>query len=185
MFYSNPPEGRIEAIAGCMWSGKTEELIRRLIKCQVAGMKIQVFKPAKDRRFADTQIVSRTGYKLDATPVENSHDLMEKVQPDTQVVAVDEVQFFDPEIVAACEDLANKGKRVLAAGLDTDFEGKTFGPIGDIFCIAEHVTKLSAVCVVCNNPATRSYRIAGGKAQVEIGSEDKYEARCRTCFCKR
>jgi len=168
-----------------MWSGKTEELIRRLVKCQIARQKIQIFKPAKDDRFADSQIVSRTGYRLEAIPVGSAAELLEKVEQDTQVVAVDEVQFFDPAIVDACDKLADQGKRVLAAGLDTDSTGKTFGPIGDIFCRAEHVTKLSAICVICGKPATRSHRIAGGSEQVVIGSEDKYEARCRHCFSGR
>lgn len=184
MFFSNPPIGRIEIIAGCMWSGKTEALIRRLLKCQIAGQKIQIFKPASDTRFAETQIVSRTGYKMDATPVLDSGDILAKVNPDTVVVAIDEVQFFDPGIVQTCEQLANDGKRVLAAGLDTDFEGETFGPIGDLFCVAEHVTKLTAICVVCHQPATRSFRIAGGMEKVVLGSEGTYEARCRSCFCK-
>lgn len=181
----NPRSGWIEVICGSMFSGKTEELIRRLRRAQIARQKIQVFKPAIDLRYTDKAIASHNGLQENAIPVNNSAELLQHLDPAADVVAVDEVQFFDAAIVDVCNMLANQGKRVICAGLDMDFRGVPFGPIPQLLAIAEQVEKLQAICVVCGAAASRTQRlIAGQPAYIDdpivlVGASEVYEARCR------
>jgi thymidine kinase len=165
-----------------MFSGKTEELIRRLRRAQIARQHIQVFKPAIDVRYTDQAIASHNGLQLDAIPVENCTELRQRLDPEADVVAIDEVQFFDAEIVEAAEGLANRGVVVIAAGLDQDYLGKPFAPMPQFMAVAEHVTKLYAVCAVCGAPATRSQRIVEPATTILVGGAESYEPRCRRCF---
>lgn len=174
--------GSIEVICGPMFSGKSEELIRRLRLAVIARQRVQVFKPGIDRRYADEQLVSHSDFRIQARCMDTSEELLEAVDPRTQVVGVDEVQFFDEGVVQVCEKLADMGKRVIVAGLDMDYRGQPFHPIPELMAIAEFVTKSLAVCMRCGAPANRSQRLVGGGALVEVGSSDRYEARCRRCF---
>lgn len=180
-----PCSGSIEVICGSMFSGKTEELIRRLRRAQIARQKIQVFKPAIDVRYTDTAIASHNGMQLRAVPVTDCEELRARVDDDTDVVAVDEVQFFDGAIIDLCNDLADQGKRVICAGLDMDFRGVAFGPMPQLMCVAERVDKLQAICVVCGAPASRTQRLIEGEPAyyddpvVLVGANEVYEARCR------
>lgn len=178
MFYSPHNRGQIEVICGCMFSGKSEELIRRLRRVTYARQKLQVFKPAQDTRDGKAAVVSRAKVEFPAQVVTTALDALALVHADTKVVGLDEIQFFDPGVLELCETLADRGVRVIAAGLDQDFGGKPFGPMPNLMAVAEYVTKLPAVCVVCGEPAFRSRRKSGSTAQVEVGS-DNYEARCR------
>jgi thymidine kinase len=177
--------GWIEVICGSMFSGKTEELIRRLRRAQIARQRIQVFKPGIDLRYTDKAIASHNGLQEQAIPVNNSTELLAHLDPTADVVAIDEVQFFDTDIVAVCNTLADQGKRVICAGLDMDFRGVPFGPIPQLLAIAEHVDKLHAICVVCGAEASRTQRlIAGQPAYIDdpvvlVGASEVYEARCR------
>ena len=171
------PGGRIEVITGGMFSGKTEELVRRLRRAKIAKKNIIAFKHASDDRYDAVQIGSHNGLKFDAIPVTTIAELVEKAV-EAEVVGIDEVQFFPPEIVDACEDLANTGVRVIVAGLDLDSMAIPFGPIPNLMAIAEEVDKLHAVCMVCGEPACRSQHKAGKADQVEVGAA-AYEARCR------
>ena len=177
--------GWIEVVCGSMFSGKTEELIRRLRRAQIARQKIQVFKPIIDNRYAQEAIASHNGLQIKAQPVVDSEALRERVDPDATVIAVDEVQFFDQDLVHVCDELAEQGKRVICAGLDTDFRGEPFGPIPELMAIAEQVDKLHAICVVCGNPASRTQRLIEGEPAcyddpvVLVGASEVYEARCR------
>jgi thymidine kinase len=168
-----------------MFSGKTEELIRRLRRAQIARQDIQVFKPAIDRRYAETAIASHNGMQLTAVSVMDCEELRAHVAEDTDVVAIDEVQFFDAAIIDLCNDLADQGKRVICAGLDMDFRGVAFGPIPQLMCVAERVDKLQAICVVCGAPASRTQRLIEGEPAhyddpvVLVGASEVYEARCR------
>jgi len=177
--------GSIEVICGSMFSGKTEELIRRLRRAQIARQKIQVFKPAIDLRYTDKAIASHNGLQENAIPVNDSAELLAHLDATADVIAIDEVQFFDTSIVDVCNTLADQGKRVICAGLDMDFRGVPFGPIPQLLAIAERVEKLQAICVVCGAAASRTQRlIAGQPAYIDdpvvlVGASEVYEARCR------
>lgn len=179
--------GWIEVICGSMFSGKTEELIRRVKRARIARQKVVAIKPALDVRFSSNDVVSHGGDKIGCTPVGDSEDAEAMIPDDVQVVAFDEAQFFDRGIVDLCVRLADRGVRVIVAGLDCDFRGEPFGPMPELLARAEYVTKLSAICVRCGNPATRTQRIIDGKPanywdpQVVIGASEMYEARCRRC----
>lgn len=181
----DPHYGWIEVICGSMFSGKTEELIRRLRRAQIARQKIQVFKPAIDLRYTDKAIASHNGLQENAIPVNNSAELRAHLDPTADVVAIDEVQFFDAAIVDLCNTLADQGKRVICAGLDMDFRGVPFGPIPQLLAIAERVDKLQAICVICGAAASRTQRLIAGEPAyfddpvVLVGASEVYEARCR------
>jgi thymidine kinase len=174
--------GQIEVICGSMFSGKTEELIRRLRRAHFARQRIQVFKPALDSRWEREAVVSHAQERFDAKVVADSAELLRSVDDRTDVVGVDEVQFFDPGIVAVLDKLANRGKRVICAGLDQDYLGRPFEPMPQIMAIAEYVTKTLAVCVRCGAPANRSQRLLGEGTRVLVGAGEAYEPRCRRCF---
>jgi len=177
--------GSIEVICGSMFSGKTDELIRRLVRATIAKQKVQVFKPAIDVRYAVEKVTSHAGSDYDAIPVQKAAEIREKIEPDTTVVGIDEAQFFDPEVVQIAEGLATRGIRVLVAGLDTDFRGEPFGPMPVLMSMAEHVDKLHAICMVCGDEASRTQRLVNGRpARVDdpvviVGASEMYEARCR------
>lgn len=173
--------GSIEVICGSMFSGKTEELIRRMRRAQIANLNVEIFKPKKDTRYNETAVVSHDLNSIQSTPVEHSSSIL-LLGSHTQVVGIDEAQFFDDELPNACNILANKGVRVIIAGLDMDFEGKPFGPMPQLMSIAEHVTKVHAVCVQCGGAASYSYRIADSNARILIGEKESYEPRCRICY---
>jgi thymidine kinase len=174
--------GQIEVICGSMFSGKTQELIRRIRLALIAKQKVQVFNSALDIRYAKNHIVSHDLIKIACKPVKNSKEILKLVKPDTQVVAVDEIHFFDKGIAQVCEKLAKKGKRVLAAGLDQDYRGVSFENTAKLMAMAEYVTKNLAICVVCGCPANRTQRVGGSKKRIEVGATGRYEARCRKCF---
>jgi thymidine kinase len=177
--------GSVEVICGSMFSGKTDELIRRLRRATIARQKVQVFKPAIDVRYAVEQVTSHAGAAYEAIPVERAAAIPLRLDPDTTVVAVDEAQFFDLEIVAVCRGLADRGVRVIAAGLDQDFRGEPFGPMPVLMSQAERVDKLHAICMVCGNEASRTQRLVNGQPAryddpvVIVGASEMYEARCR------
>ncbi len=173
--------GWIEVVCGCMFSGKTEELIRRLKRAKIADMKVEVFKPKVDTRYDEVAIVSHDTTSVLATPVGDSSRLLE-VSDDVRVVGIDEAQFFDMDLPDVCQELALRGIRVIAAGLDMDYRGNPFGPMPNMLAIAEYVTKVHAICVHCGNLATHSYRLADGDAVVLLGEKEQYEPRCRTCY---
>ena len=164
-----------------MFSGKTEELIRRLKRVQIAHLKAEVFKPAIDTRYSETDVVSHDENTIQSTPVESAQHILLLAQ-DADVIGLDEAQFFDPEIVHVCELLAAKGVRVIVAGLDMDFKGKPFGPMPQLLAIADYITKLHAICVKCGNIASISYRTAAGSALVLLGEKQQYEPRCCKCY---
>jgi thymidine kinase len=174
--------GCIEVVCGSMFSGKTEELLRRLKRAHLARQQVQLFKPRLDDRYDAVKVVSHEGMTADALPVTNADELLERTLSDTAVVGVDEVQFFDVRIVAVAQTLANRGVRVIAAGLDQDYLGEPFGPIGPLLAVAEYVTKLHAVCAICGAHASRSQRIVASEGQLFVGGAAAYEARCRGCF---
>ena len=173
--------GWIEIIAGGMFSGKSEELIRRLRRAVIARQRVQVFKPILDDRFATDEVVSRDDRRLKAHAVATSEDLFSKVEVGTQVVGIDEVQFFDAGVVDVCMRLADMGIRVIAAGLDQDYMRRPFGPMPGLLAVAEEIDKMHAVCVRCRGAAHYSQRVSGGNSQVEVG-DSSYEARCRACY---
>lgn len=183
-------QGLVEVVCGSMFSGKTEELMRRLKRAQYAKQKIQVFKPVIDSRYSVDHVQSHDANKILSTPVKSAKDILDKVDDNTRVVGIDEAQFFDDYIVEVAQKLAYRGTRVICAGLDMDFRGQPFGPMPKLLAVAESVTKLSAVCVVCGAPATRSQRMItesetpsdqNTQDQVLVGAHDYYEARCRLC----
>ena len=174
--------GWIEVIAGSMFSGKSEELIRRLTRARIARQKVQVFKPGIDIRYSDEAIASHSGQTHDSIPVANTEEMMARVEDETQVIGIDEAQFFDMAIIAAVNELAENGKRVIIAGLDQDYTGKPFEPMPQLLSIAEFITKTHAICVKCGATANYSQRTVESEARVEVGASDKYEARCRKCF---
>jgi thymidine kinase len=182
-----PHRGQIEVICGSMFSGKTEELIRRVRRAQIARQKVQVFKPSLDARYTTEQIASHNGLRAAAVPVDNAGEIASRVEPDTDVVAIDEAQFFDDTIVEVCEELANRGIRVIVAGLDMDFRGEPFGPMPFLMARAEEVDKLRAICVRCGAPASRTQRLIDGEPAsyddpvILVGAAERYEARCRHC----
>ncbi len=173
--------GWIEVICGCMFSGKTEELIRRLNRALIAQQKVEIFKPAIDKRYHEEKIVSHAAREIRSTPVQFAGDIL-LLAGDCDVVGIDEAQFFDPAIVDVCNQLANAGKRVIVAGLDMDFEGKPFGPMPYLLAVAEFVTKVHAICTQTGELASFSYRLNENSAQVMLGEKDKYEARNRKSF---
>ena len=185
--YGKPSGGWIEVICGSMFSGKTEELIRRIRRAQIARQKVQVFKHSLDARYAQREVTSHNGLQWEAVPVESTEQLRSLIEPDTTVVAIDEGQFFDEELVDLCEDLADRGVRVIVAGLDMDFRGEPFGPMPQLMARAERVDKLQAICVVCGGPASRTQRLINGQPAayddpvIMIGADEVYEARCRGC----
>jgi thymidine kinase len=180
-------QGRLELICGSMFSGKTEELIRRIRRAVIARQNVQVFKPAIDRRFHAEKVTSHNGMGFEAQPVECAADILAQLEPQTTVVAIDEVQFFDEGVLEVCEMLAEQGKRVICAGLDMDFRGVPFGPMPQLLARAEHVSKLHAICVVCGDEASRTQRLINGEPAayddpvVLVGAAEVYEARCRAC----
>lgn len=173
--------GWIEVVCGSMFSGKTEELIRRLKRAKIANMHVGIFKPSIDIRYHSGKIVSHDENTINATPLKDSKEILVHAEP-FNVVGIDEAQFFDEEIVNVCESLANAGKRVIVAGLDMDYTGKPFGPMPALLSVANFVTKLHAVCIKCGGIASYSYRISSNTDQVVLGEKDHYEARCRKCF---
>ena len=173
--------GWIEVITGCMFSGKTEELIRRLVRAQIARQRVLVFKPAVDVRYAREDIVTHAGRRLPCQPVARAAEMLHHVG-DAQVVGVDEAQFFSNDLVEICDRMANDGRRVLVAGLDQDFQGRPFEPIPQLLAVAEYITKNLAVCMVCGAPADRSQRLDAREETVVLGATDIYEARCRGCW---
>ena len=179
---SAPSHGWIEVITGSMFSGKSEELIRRLRRAQIARQKVQIFKPLVDDRFGDDQIVSHSEMRIASQTVRNSDELLHRVDDDTDVVGIDEGQFFDANLPAACDTLANRGKRVIVAGLDQDYLGRPFEPMPQLLAVAEYITKTLAICAVCGDPANRTQRLVAGSNRVLVGATGLYEARCRHCF---
>jgi thymidine kinase len=170
-----------------MFSGKTEELIRRVRRAQIARQKVQVFKPALDTRYAVREVTSHNGMQVEAVSVENTTQVRALIEADTTVVALDEAQFFDDDVVALCEELANRGSRVIVAGLDMDFRGEPFGPMPALMARAERVDKLQAICLVCGGPASHTQRLINGRPAayddpvILVGASEVYEARCRGC----
>ncbi len=173
--------GSIEVICGSMFSGKTEELIRRLRRAQIARLTVEIFKPKKDTRFDETAVVSHNANSIQSTPVDSSSAIL-LLGSDVQVVGIDEAQFFDDELPNVCTILANRGVRVIVAGLDMDFKGNPFGPMPKLMAIAESITKVHAVCVKCGNPALYSYRLAPDEGTILLGEKESYEPRCRACY---
>jgi len=177
----NPRGGWIEVITGGMFSGKSEELIRRIRRAEIARQRAQIFKPAIDNRFDLKRVISRDNRGLDAVVVNNSADLRASLTFGVKVVGIDEVQFFDEGIIDVCMELADASVRVIAAGLDQDYLRRPFGPMPGLLAVAEYVSKMHAVCVRCGGPAHYTQRVAGGNSQIEIG-DNTYEARCRVCY---
>jgi len=174
--------GKIEVICGPMFSGKTEELIRRVRRAQIARQKIQIFKPAIDTRYDEKDVVSHSSQSVSAIPVKDSLDILRNLKDCTRVVAIDEVQFFDENICVIANKLAQRGLRVICAGLDLDFRGVPFGPIPNLLALADDITKIGAICTVCGALATKSYRKTKSSERVLLGESDVYEARCRTHY---
>lgn len=174
--------GWIEVICGPMFSGKTEEMIRRVRRAQIARQRVQLFKPDTDNRYTETHIISHSAQQLECEPVKGAAMLMQRVRDNTRVVGVDEVQFFDEAIVDASQKLADRGVRVIIAGLDQDFLGRPFGPMPPLMAVAEFVDKNQAICMVCGGLGTKSQRLTAESSQVVVGAGEAYEARCRTCF---
>lgn len=187
MIYGSLDHGFIEVIVGPMFSGKSEELIRRIKRAQIAKQKVQVFKPAIDDRYSIDKVVSHNGSNINAISVVKASEIIRLLEEDTDVISIDEIQFFDPSIVDVVREIADLGKRVICAGLDMDFRGEPFGPTPDIMAIAESVDKLTAICVKCGNPATRTQRLINGNPAkyndpiILVGAHETYEARCRKC----
>ncbi|MCP4912195.1 MAG: thymidine kinase [Oligoflexia bacterium] len=173
--------GTVEVVCGPMFSGKTEELIRRVRRAQIARQKVQIFKPAIDDRYHETDVVSHSSLAVTAQPVAKSAEILERLYDSTRVVAIDEIQFFDEAIITVVKKLARRGIRVICAGLDQDFTGSPFGPIPALLCMADRVDKIQAICTVCGAPASKTYRKdPDSTEQVLVGETDLYEARCRT-----
>jgi len=182
MFSENTKKsGCIEVICGSMFSGKTEELIRRLKRAQFAKQKIEIFKPTVDKRYSDLDVVSHDLHSIPCTPIKDPKRML-KVADDVEVVGIDEAQFFGEEVVEVAQELANRGIRVIAAGLDTDYLGKPFGPMPGLMAIAEDVQKVHAICVKCGNLANHSHRLSASKKLVVLGEKDVYEPLCRQCY---
>jgi thymidine kinase len=187
MPHFQPRGGWIEVICGSMFCGKTEELLRRVRRAVIARQRIQVFKPAIDSRYGLGRVASHNGLAWDSEAVSSSSEILERLQPDTTIVAIDEVQFFDEGVADVCNQLAQRGLRVICAGLDLDFRGEPFGPMPRLMAQAELLDKLHAICVVCGAPASRTQRLIDGQPArfsepvIVIGASEKYEARCRDC----
>ena len=177
--------GWLEVVTGSMFSGKSEELIRRLRRAQIAKQKVQIFKPAVDNRFEEGHITSHSAMRIPSDNVTSSRELLELVEPDTEVVGIDEGQFFDAELPSVCNTLADRGMRVIVAGLDQDYLGKPFEPMPQLLAIAEYITKTLAICMVCGAPANHTQRLVASSERVLVGAQGTYEARCRRCFDPR
>ena len=177
----HPRTGWIEVICGSMFSGKTEELIRRLNRAKIARQAVEIFKPSLDKRYHQEDIVSHNENSIRSTPVQTATEIL-RLAGTCEVVGLDEAQFFDPSIVGVCNTLADSGKRVIVAGLDMDFQGNPFGCMPQLMSIAEYVTKVHAICVICGEVASHSYRTSPAQERVLLGETDSYEARCRRCF---
>jgi len=173
--------GSVEVITGSMFSGKTEELIRRLRRAQFAGLRVEIFKPSIDKRYSDTRVVSHDDRSILSTLTDNASSIL-LLSGNANVIGIDEAQFFDMSIVDVCNTLANNGKRVIVAGLDMDFMGNPFGPMPALLAIAEYVTKLHAICMRCGNLAQYSFRKSDESRVVVLGEKDKYEPLCRSCY---
>ncbi|HAA57489.1 MAG TPA: thymidine kinase [Myxococcales bacterium] len=182
MYSNGHRSGWIEIITGPMFSGKSEELIRRLKRAVIARQRVAVFKPSTDDRYDAVDIVSHSKQRFTAYPIEQAAEILEKVEVGTNVVGIDEAQFFGDELLDICEDMANRGLRVVIAGLDMDYLGTPFPPMPQLMAVAESITKLQAVCMRCGAPATRSQRLVLDEGQVLVGATESYEARCRFCF---
>ncbi len=180
---TEPKRGSIELITGSMFSGKTEELIRRLRRAQYAGLKVEIFKPSLDKRYSETRVISHDERSINSTPVENASSIL-LLAGSCDVIGIDEAQFFDGSIVDVCNSLADNGVRIVVAGLDMDFMGRPFGPMPALLAIAEYVTKVHAICTRCGNLAQYSYRKTEDAQQVLLGEKDIYEPLCRRCFNK-
>lgn len=178
---SSGKRGQIEVICGSMFSGKTEELIRRLNRAKIAKQKVEIFKPSIDTRYDDSNVVSHNENSIRSTPVNFADDIL-LLSGDCDVVGIDEVQFFDEQIVTVAQKLAAQGKRVIVAGLDMDFEGNPFEPMPRLMAVAEYVTKVNAICMKCGELAAFSFRLSDAKEKVVLGEKESYEARCRKCF---
>ena len=174
--------GWIEVIAGSMFSGKSEELIRRLRRAKIARQKVQVFKPEIDARFSNDHIVSHSEIKHESVNVRTAEDIRQSVAPDTEVVGIDEAQFFNNDLIPIANELAERGVRVIIAGLDQDYTGKPWEPMPQLLAVAEYITKTHAICMKCGQPANYSQRTFESEERVAVGASDKYEARCRMCF---
>jgi thymidine kinase len=177
----HPLTGWIEVIVGSMYSGKTEELIRRLRRAQIARQRVEIFKPAIDTRYAHDAIVSHSELRIPSRSVKTARQVLLHAH-EAQVIGIDEGQFLGPELVRVCEELARQGKRVIVAGLDQDYAGKPFEPMPQLLAIAEYITKTLAICMVCGSPANRTYRKVKRSGRVVVGGADLYEARCRRCY---
>jgi thymidine kinase len=182
MLPRNPWGGWIEVVTGCMFSGKSEELIRRLRRAIIARQRVQVYKPGVDDRYNTAQVVSHSRWRLEADRVQRSAEILAHVDPRTEVVGIDEGQFFDADLPRVCQHLADLGKRVIVAGLDMDFRGQPFGPMPELLAVAEEVEKVHAICARCGSPASYTQRLTAAQEQVVVGAADVYEARCRRCF---
>lgn len=184
MFLENAKQaGWIEVICGSMFSGKTEELIRRLKRAKFANQKVEIFKPAIDIRYSQQEVTSHDANSIQSTPVENASSIL-LLTSDVEVIGIDEAQFFDQGIVEVCQELANRGIRVICAGLDMDYLGKPFGPMPSLMAVAEYVTKVHAICVKCGNLAHHSHRLTESNKLVMLGEKESYEPICRHCFNK-
>ena len=181
--HSDERRGSIEVICGSMFSGKTEELIRRLKRAKIAKQRVEIFKPAIDTRYSDTEVVSHDANSIASTPVSSSQNIL-LMTGDVDVIGIDEAQFFDEGIIDVCNTLANQGFRVIVAGLDMDFKGVPFGPMPALMAIADDVQKVHAICVRCGAPAYVSHRLVTGEKQVLLGEKNEYEPICRHCFSK-
>ena len=177
-------KGSIEVICGSMFSGKTEELLRRLKRAQFAKLNIAVFKPQVDKRYDTQKVVSHDENTIQAIAVESTKDILRLVN-EAQIVAIDEAQFFDSELITVCNKLANSGIRVIIAGLDMDFLGKPFGIMPELLAIAEHITKVHAICIDCSTIANHSFRMTDDKNQIQIGEKEEYKPLCRKCFSRK
>jgi len=177
----HPTTGWIEVIVGSMYSGKTEELIRRLRRAQIARQRVEIFKPMIDDRFGHDAIVSHSELRIPSRSVKRARDVL-RYAHEAQVIGIDEGQFLGPDLVRVCEDLARRGKRVIVAGLDQDYAARPFEPMPQLLAVAEYITKTLAICVVCGSPANRTYRKKHRAGRVVVGGEDLYEARCRRCY---
>jgi thymidine kinase len=174
--------GWVEVITGSMFSGKSEELIRRMRRAQIARQRVQIFKPRIDSRYSADEIVSHSEMKLPSEVVDKAAEILERTAPDTEVVGIDEGQFFDPSLVEVVDRLADRGVRVIVAGLDQDYRGRPFEPMPQLLAVAEYVTKTLAICMRCGAPANRTQRLVAATDRVVVGGSHEYEARCRHCF---
>ncbi|MBK9270190.1 MAG: thymidine kinase [Saprospiraceae bacterium] len=179
--FKSQRSGWIEVICGSMFSGKTEELIRRLKRARIANQKVEIFKHSNDTRYDEQEVVSHDENAMLSKPIGHSHEIL-NLAPEIQVVGIDEAQFFDLDLPKYCQELAENGIRVIVAGLDMDFKGEPFGPMPSLLAVAEYITKVHAICPHCGNLATHSYRFSKEKDTIILGEKDKYEPRCRTCF---